>query len=605
MKFAVCLCFNLLIWNVQAWSPTNRLQRDAFPKSYSLKIVPIALNNTFMGEVTILMSIEHSINNITLNSRNLFIDEITLDQAIGQTKHLLDPKKEFLHVSYTDEDYIDPGEHILNIKFRGSLKGSFGFYSLKIRNGRNKSTMFVTKFSSIHARSAFPCFDEPFFKSIFTLRLVKPDETWIALSNMYETANFRTPEGIAVDFRSTVPMSTYLLAWGLIDFTYDAEEYRSKDKIIPLRFFSQERSRKGRRKALEVTKKTLQFFENYTDIPYALPKLDSIEVPNYRSRGMEHWGLIIYQANSILHNSESLTSALYHSIEATTLIAHEVSHMWFGNLVTHAWYNDLWLTEGFARFMQYKAAFAIIEEPFVKKLFQNNKLLSLFQLRCGNTLKTETASYTRNLDDIMKKFGSSTYDQGAGILFMLEDLIGPLKFQEAVRLHIKNNQYKFASTADFLNTVQNVQPTVSIRNFMETYLFQKKLPLISVTDEIGYYVLTQSPLCDNDNKSIFRDKWTIPLKFITSSNRTSRFVWFDKDMISTKIPKSKNDTWIKVNHLNVGLYRSLYTDEIYQGLLEDFQSLDKDDQNALMEETFYWPPMKSCLAMFLCSFFRK
>ncbi|XP_044746606.1 glutamyl aminopeptidase-like [Coccinella septempunctata] len=587
MVMVKVLCLGLVLWstNVLANSGHFRLQRDVFPTSYSLKLVPDMDGDTFEGEVTIFLRNERPISNVTLNLKKLLIDNITLDQAYGTTKFIVDHPNEIIQVFYEGKEQIDPGEHVLNIKFTGTFGPYVGFY--KLETGDNKSRVILaTKFSPNHARLAFPCFDEPYFKSTFNIRLVKPNNTWQALSNMREIGRFDTPNGIAVDFESTIPMSTYLLAWTLTDYNYDEIDYVSGDRVIPLRFFNAQKKDVQLREALKVTKKALAFFENYTASPFPLPKLDSIAIPFYMSRGMEHYGLIMYQDHALFKRSPFM-STLQYSIEADLLICHEVSHMWFGNLVTHPWYNDIWLTEGFARYMQYKAGEALLGEPFVKNMFQESKYLSLFQMSCYDDDVTETASYPRTLGEIRTKYGPTTYDQGGALLLMLEDLIGEEKFREVVRKHLKGHEFGCSTTGEFINLMESAAPTLNIRDVMESFLFQNQLPAVNVSIENDHFVLTQSPLCEGGHNSIFGYKWTFPIRYITSSNLNPKLAWFDREMSQVKIPISKDDRWIQINHLNNGLYRPIYSKELYEAIVSDFHKLKATDMGPFIEDAFF------------------
>ncbi|XP_045461583.1 endoplasmic reticulum aminopeptidase 2-like isoform X2 [Harmonia axyridis] len=491
-----------------------------------------------------------------------------------------------MQVFYVGGERIDPGEHILNIKYTGSFGFFLGFYKIASSDDHNQ-VMLATKFSSNHARSAFPCFDEPYFKSVFSIRLVKPNNSWDVISNMREIGRVETSKGIAVDFETTIPMSTYLLAWVYTDYYFDEINFMSGGRNIPLRFYNADKVDLDLREALKVTKRALTFFENYTDVPFPLAKLDSIAIPSYRSGGMEHYGLVVYQDHAVIYKSSPFIAKLYHSLKAALLICHEISHMWFGNLVTHPWYNDIWLTEGFARYMQFKAGVAVLGEPFVKHMFQESKFLALFQRQCEGDYNTETASYPRNLRQIGTKYGPSTYDQGGALLMMLEDLMGEEKFRGVVMKHLKGHQYGTSTTGEFIKLVEEALPTVNIRDVMESFLFQNKLPLMNVTIEGDFFVLRQSVLCNGGQISFFGDKWTIPIRYITSGNLTSNIILYDREISELKIPKMKDDKWIQINHLNNGLYRVMYSREIYKGIASDIGKLNSSDIGPLIEEAFF------------------
>ncbi|KAK9884055.1 hypothetical protein WA026_004992 [Henosepilachna vigintioctopunctata] len=438
-----------------------RLGNNVTPKFYSIKIHPFQTEQYFLGEVIMLVDVKHSVKTITMNSRSLEISDIVLDNLKNETGYAIQEKYELLHVFNKDYSYIDPGEHFIYIKYKGIITtNSTGIF----RSGDSIASMF----SATYARMAFPCFDDPAFKAKFAIRIVKPDETYEALSNMEKhqgsrsrnrcsedsascafmnrcsegggsrscfsegrgsrsyhsdvklesrgvavlkvepqkvaavkvearkvavlkeearriaivkvdargvdvmkvearevavvnveaprVANsFRTKEGIVVDFRTTPLISPYVLCFLITKYKNTFTNHKSIDgRLIPIRLFLMDEYVDQAPFILEVAKNSLGFFEEYTKLPYPSSKLDIIELKDFNAEGEENIGLITLMHNIVTFNETLRKSKLNHLRNGALLIVHEIAHMWFGDAVTHHWYNDLWLTEGFAEFMERK-----------------------------------------------------------------------------------------------------------------------------------------------------------------------------------------------------------------------------------------------------------
>src|SRR5213082_2969450 len=327
-------------------STPGKLPKQLRPNEYAIWFKPDLKKLTFSGREIVKLTVEQSTRQIILNALDLTVNAAEVDgKALPKTAINFDGKAELLTIAAPEE--LAPGEHTLVLKFDGKInqfgRGLFYAKYQEQRTGANK--MFLgTQFEATDARRLFPCWDEPVFRARFHLTAVVP-ENWMAISNMPIASEKKVAGSREVEFQPTPSMSSYLNVFCAGEF--DAIE--SEADGVKLRITTTKGKAESARYAFEATAQILHYYNEYFGIPYPLPKLDQLAIPGGFGGAMENWGGITYYETALLFDPQN--SSVTTKQRVYEVIAHEVAHQWFGDLVTMAWWDNLWLNEGFASWM--------------------------------------------------------------------------------------------------------------------------------------------------------------------------------------------------------------------------------------------------------------
>ncbi|XP_038214671.1 glutamyl aminopeptidase-like isoform X1 [Zerene cesonia] len=600
--------FNKSSYIIPRTTPKNeeknniRLSKDVKPLNYTLRLWPNLKDKTYQGSVKITLDIIKPVNIIEFHVKDIRINIVSsktisgADVIFNTTKELKELEK--YQLIYADKVYA--GLYQLFIDFSGRLdKGIVGIYASTMTNG---DTMVASKFQPTYARQAFPCFDEPDFKATYDIMLVKPID-YVALSNMNEISRTLDPktEMEEVTFATSVPMSTYLACFVVCNFDFKETTINANGigKNFTLRSFAQKDQTHKIDFAQDIGKRVTEFYIQYYKVPFPLPKLDMIAIPDYVSGATEHWGLITYRETSFLVDATKASSR--NKISVASTIAHELAHMWFGNLVTMKWWDEVWLNEGFASYMQFKALNAIEPSWTMLDQFLTRTLHSV--LVTDAKLSSHPIVQTvETPDQITAIFDSISYNKGASVLRMLEGFIGEENFREGVSEYLQ--KYKFGNTVtpELLMCLEphfkKDNSNLSLQYIMDTWTKQMGYPLINVKPKIGTkntYVLTQSrflldPNATYNDDSDFHYKWFIPITYTTSKGQNQSILWFPDTAENVELTLSEGDNWIKINNNQVGYYRVNYPLDMWEKLMGQLQSksdnLTISDRTHLLNDAF-------------------
>ncbi|XP_029642083.1 endoplasmic reticulum aminopeptidase 1 [Octopus sinensis] len=575
------------------------LPKSVSPLHYSIFIHPNLTTSLVTGNVSITCRAVSSTNFIILhNTQN--ITELVIhshnNSKLRSTDLIQQKNGSMLYIKLDrflkEEEIFD-----IIIYFRSRLQtGMVGFY-LSSYTAEDGSTRYLatTHFEPASARLAFPCFDEPDKKANFTLFMVR-EQRHKTLFNMPLKATTSYIHGLFLDSFGTTPkMSTYLVSFVVSDFASVSGISRSGIKV---HIFTPPQNINMTDLALESSIKILDFYEEYFEIPYPLPKIDLIAIPDFEQGAMENWGLITFRTTQLLFDSSQTVRLRMLVIET---IAHEFAHQWFGNLVTLKWWDDLWLNEGFATFMQWIGVKAV--EPD----FDTNQYIMLRQfISALNKDAFETSHPIENgvkqPRDIAVVFDSITYKKGASILNMLQEFLGKERFRKRVCNYLKKFPYLNAETKDLWemlssdlpdkNNTQPTEPDFPVATVMDTWTKQKGHPLVTLKLKGTTVTATQEIFLHSANishlkPSPYNYKWYIPLTYVTSMKpNSSETVWLN--MTSTTFQVEKGTKWVKGNYKSVGFYRVNYEVDVWMSLVSElttnYQIFQPEDRTILLHD---------------------
>ncbi|MEQ2240157.1 Endoplasmic reticulum aminopeptidase 2, partial [Ilyodon furcidens] len=432
-----------------------RLPRYIVPLHYHLLLHPNLTTLSFTGTVQIQIDVQNNTNWVVLHSKGLQISKATiLDHNLA---HLCDQELPVLHnpsheqIGIFSPKVLSSGQkYFLYIEFEAALaEGFYGFYkSTYITSEGETRNLASTHFEPTSARMAFPCFDEPSFKANFSVRIRRSPE-YISLSNMPVIKTTQLNRNLLEDqFAPSVTMSTYLVAFIVCDFKSVSATTSSGVKVS---IYAAPEKWMQTHYALEVAVKMLDFYEEYFNIRYPLPKQDLIAIPDFQSGAMENWGLTTYRETSLLY--DPLTSSISDELWVTMVIGHELAHQWFGNLVTMDWWNDIWLNEGFARYMEYISVEATYPELKVEEYLLHTCFVAVGHDSLNSS--RPISSPAENPTQIKEMFDTVSYNKGACVLHMLRHFLTKEVFQSGIVRYLRKYSYGNAHNQDLWDSLAN------------------------------------------------------------------------------------------------------------------------------------------------------
>ncbi|KAJ7951558.1 Aminopeptidase [Quillaja saponaria] len=525
-----------------------RLPKFAIPKRYELHLKPDLSACTFTGIVQICLTIVESTKFLVLNALELVVKEawfINSNVEYHPCDIVVEGDDEILVLVF--DVALNVGEGVLGIEFSGVLNEHLkGFYKCTYVDGGVKKNMAVTQFEAVKARRCFPCWDEPSLKATFKVTLTVPSEL-IALSNM-PVMNEKLEDNVkTVCFEESPIMSTYLVAAvvGVFDHIEDTTAYGIKVGV----YCPVGKSDQGKF-ALNVAVKSLNIYAKYFLVPYPLPKLDLVAVPEFATGAMENYGLMVYRENELLHDDSYSTASKKQLM--TIITAHEVAHQWFGNLVTMEWWTHLWLNEGFATWISYMAT---------DSLFLEWKIWTQFLEQTADGMRMDALEKSHPIE-VEIHHARSRY---------LGDDIFQKSLNSYIRIYAGNN----AKTED-LWSVLSKESRVQVNSIMDTWTKQKGYPVISVKLKDHILELQQSQFLLS---GLHGDgKWIIPCNPVHCSSS------------SQEKNKEGSDAhlWVKLNVEQSGFYRVNYEDKLSARLQKAIENnyLSATDKFGILDDSY-------------------
>jgi len=563
----------------------GKLPKEVVPTDYSIRIIPNIDAFTFTGAETVKLKVRSPVHQLVLNAVELEITEASLDgQVLPKSALEVDKEKELITLALTSE--LSLGDHTLALGFSGKInqQGQGLFYMRYQEQGSGaQKIMLGTQFEATDARRFFPCWDEPAFRARFQLTVVVP-ENWLAVSNMPVDSEKEIDGGKEVRFSATPPMSSYLNVF----IAGELDLIQSRSGPTQIRVIATKGKAELGRYALEATAQILQYYNDYFGVPYPLPKLDQIALPGGFGGAMENWGGITYYESGLLFDSKSSSAETKQNIYE--VLAHEMAHQWFGDLVTMAWWDNLWLNEGFASWMGSKctAHFNPQWEVWLRRNLPRDPTrrvgIAKEQAMEGDARSTTHPIHQRIATEAEANsaFDDITYKKGQSFLRMLESFLGEDVFRDGIRRYIAARKYSNSTTADLWNALSEASKK-PVAEIAAGWTEQPGFPVVKVKREAGGKVrLTQGRFTVNFKNAPLLE-WKIPLTYSVIGEAPASLLMSSKTDVLENIPANRA---LKLNVRGAGNYRVEYDEPSWILLLQALPQLGAEDRVNLLSDAW-------------------
>jgi aminopeptidase N len=543
----------------------SRLITFFAPEHYNLSISLNRIERSFDGTVTINGLMVSGEGEIRLHSKDLTIHSAIID---GKEATFRADVNDELIISHKD---LAIGKHVVVVSFSGAITDDMnGVYPCYFEVDGAKQELLATQFESHYARRAFPCIDEPEAKATFDITLTTEQDV-VVLGNMpIKTQNVQNDQ-LVTTFETTPRMSSYLVAWVVGDLQKKSATTKSGVEVSIWSTKAHDPSNLDF--ALDIATRTVDFFDEYFGVPYPLPKSDHVALPDFSSGAMENWGLITYREVALLVDPK--TATLSAKRYAATVIAHELSHQWFGNLVTMKWWNDLWLNESFADMMEYVAVDALEPGWDIWLDFATADVISALRRDSLDGVQAIQVDVTHP-DEISTIFDPSiVYAKGGRLLRMLQAYVGDEAMREGLKTYFERHAYT-NTQADDLWAALSESSGKDIASFMHAWMTQPGYPIVSAAKSGDTITLKQQQFFIGPHKTKGRS-WPIPLHGASSS--------IPETLQSKELDFEYTDTApFRINNRGTAHFITQYDDSLRAAIIAELGSLSSVDKLNFLHE---------------------
>jgi aminopeptidase N len=589
----------------------GKLPKEVVPTEYSIRIIPNIDKLAFTGMEIVKVNARAPVRQLVLNALELEITSASLDnEPLPKSAIKIDRKNELLTLTLPSE--LAAGEHTLALSFSGKInqQGQGLFYVRYQEQGTAaKKTMLGTQLEATDARRFFPCWDEPSFRARFQLTAVVP-QNWLAVSNMPVEAETKIDNGTGgsrvtktakpekrvgepggepinakeVRFAMTPLMSSYLNVF----VAGELDSIETQNSGVQIRVITTKGKTEWGRYALDSSAKILQYYNDYFGVPYPLPKLDQIGLPGGFGGAMENWGGITYFEGVLLFDPEKTSDDTKHDIFA--VIAHEMAHMWFGDLVTMAWWNNLWLNEGFASWIGTKctAHFNPQWEVWLRKNEPRNPTRRV-GIAKEQAMESDARSTTHPIQqpvateaEASSAFDDITYQKGQSFIRMLENFLGQDVFRDGIRRYIAAHKYSNSTTADLWSALSETSGK-PVDEIAAAWTEQPGFPVVKVRRDVDGKVSLRQERFTVNFKNPTPLEWKIPLTYFVLGEKPASLLMTNKIANLQNIP---SDRALKINVNGGGNYRVQYDSASWDLLLASLADLDAQERVNLLSDSW-------------------
>jgi len=571
-KFPLVVLFTLTAFGQIPAPPKFRLPDTASPIRYGIDLTVIPGSDTFHGTANIELTVKQATSVLWLSASDLTIESASLRAGnADRPSKVLAGGSNFAGLAF--EEPIVPGNATLRIAYAGKIQRGSSAGVFQMPDGKNPAFYVFTQFEPTDARRAFPCFDEPQFKTPWqiTLHVKKTD---LAAANTPIVSEKDEADGMKrVEFATTRPLPSYLIAFAVGPFEV-VDAGKGGRKKIPLRILVPIGRSEEAAFSRTAIPELLHLLEEYFDSPYPYDKLDSVSMP-IANFAMENVGLITYAQGMLLTKPEAATTPW--KTNSATVIAHEMAHQWFGDLVTTAWWDDIWLNEAFATWMETKITGQWKPEWKMEVSEVEDSL---------GAMRLDSLATTRRIrqpivgeDDIANAFDGITYQKGGAVIGMFEKWVGEKPFQKGVREYMKKYADQATTTDQFLASIDKGVGR-DVGTAFNTFLNQPGVPLVTVAlrcDNGGdnaapRLALSQRRSLPIGSKADTSQHWMIPVcaKYSVDGAIQKECAVFSEPSAEMKLTHAKScPAWVMANDAESGYYRVLYSGDLLDKLLAD------------------------------------
>jgi len=518
----------------------QRLPSGVHPEHYTLALTPDLKAATFAGTESIDVLLDHPSKVVTLNAAEIEFLSVTAGSQTAQVS--LDPDKE--QATFTFPQTLPAGKTTLDIRYTGILNDKLrGFYLSKTA----KRNYAVTQFEPTDARRAFPSFDEPALKATFDIALTV-DRGDTVISNTNIVSDTLAPDKKhTLKFATTPRMSTYLVAFLVGDFQCT----KGSSDGVPIRACATPDKVKLTKFAVESAEYILHYYDTYFGIKYPMPKLDMVALPDFEAGAMENFGCITYRETDLLLDSK--TASIPEKKNVAAVVAHEMAHQWFGDMVTMQWWDNIWLNEGFATWMETKPVAQWHPEW---NIAQDSAQSLDATLNYDSQATTRTIRATADTPaQINEMFDGIAYGKAGAVLDMVENYVGEETFRQGVHNYLQAHLYGNATAEDFWNT-QTATSHLPVDKIMSSFVEQPGVPLLTFSDASadGAPVAQSRFFLSKNSANDTRQEWTVPVCLKTTGKPVCRLL--SPGEATLPIPAAP---FFYANAAAKGYYRTAYT----------------------------------------------